>query len=123
MIRRPPRSTRTDTLFPYTTLFRSRPAPQPLDALLGAHADEHADDAGCHEVDRPAECRGTVHHQPGDRIADHLEGAFVGMLLDPQPDDERQDPGDVHRPDARSEERRVGTERVRPCRYRRWPYQ
>src|SRR3546814_16749272 len=33
MIRRPPRSTRTDTLFPYTTLFRSpavapRPAPK-----------------------------------------------------------------------------------------------
>src|SRR3546814_4033975 len=30
MIRRPPRSTRTDTLFPYTTLFRSslRPAVQ-----------------------------------------------------------------------------------------------
>src|SRR3546814_14207520 len=28
MIRRPPRSTRTDTLFPYTTLFRS-----PLDPL------------------------------------------------------------------------------------------
>src|SRR3546814_10534982 len=27
MIRRPPRSTRTDTLFPYTTLFRS-PLPQ-----------------------------------------------------------------------------------------------
>src|SRR3546814_982540 len=26
MIRRPPRSTRTDTLFPYTTLFRSCPA-------------------------------------------------------------------------------------------------
>src|SRR3546814_3360103 len=33
MIRRPPRSTRTDTLFPYTTLFRSRgggrPVPRP----------------------------------------------------------------------------------------------
>src|SRR3546814_2933703 len=27
MIRRPPRSTRTDTLFPYTTLFRSRGVP------------------------------------------------------------------------------------------------
>src|SRR3546814_8929441 len=26
MIRRPPRSTRTDTLFPYTTLFRSTPS-------------------------------------------------------------------------------------------------
>src|SRR3546814_6394421 len=32
MIRRPPRSTRTDTLFPYTTLFRSRPrCPPPAD--------------------------------------------------------------------------------------------
>src|SRR3546814_10164893 len=30
MIRRPPRSTRTDTLFPYTTLFRSLEAPPPL---------------------------------------------------------------------------------------------
>src|SRR3546814_14138395 len=29
MIRRPPRSTRTDTLFPYTTLFRSPCAGQP----------------------------------------------------------------------------------------------
>src|SRR3546814_5834580 len=29
MIRRPPRSTRTDTLFPYTTLFRSRLAVDP----------------------------------------------------------------------------------------------
>src|SRR3546814_11776050 len=28
MIRRPPRSTRTDTLFPYTTLFRSRSTAQ-----------------------------------------------------------------------------------------------
>src|SRR3546814_10692763 len=27
MIRRPPRSTRTDTLFPYTTLFRSQADP------------------------------------------------------------------------------------------------
>src|SRR3546814_3498949 len=29
MIRRPPRSTRTDTLFPYTTLFRSPQSLQP----------------------------------------------------------------------------------------------
>src|SRR3546814_10240629 len=32
MIRRPPRSTRTDTLFPYTTLFRSVAGLKPLDA-------------------------------------------------------------------------------------------
>src|SRR3546814_2931118 len=31
MIRRPPRSTRTDTLFPYTTLFRSPCKTQPRD--------------------------------------------------------------------------------------------
>src|SRR3546814_2062371 len=30
MIRRPPRSTRTDTLFPYTTLFRSEGGPPAL---------------------------------------------------------------------------------------------
>src|SRR3546814_13935265 len=34
MIRRPPRSTRTDTLFPYTTLFRSRPRLAEARALL-----------------------------------------------------------------------------------------
>src|SRR3546814_14847626 len=38
MIRRPPRSTRTDTLFPYTTLFRSFP-PYPLGQSRGAAAD------------------------------------------------------------------------------------
>src|SRR3546814_14191738 len=32
MIRRPPRSTRTDTLFPYTTLFRSSPGSTPTSA-------------------------------------------------------------------------------------------
>src|SRR3546814_4060992 len=35
MLRRPPRSTRTDTLFPYTTLFRSGPPGHPRDP--GAH--------------------------------------------------------------------------------------
>src|SRR3546814_11197560 len=35
MIRRPPRSTRTDTLFPYTTLFRSY-ANAALAAMIGA---------------------------------------------------------------------------------------
>src|SRR3546814_12907997 len=34
MIRRPPRSTRTDTLFPYTTLFRSVREPQPQERQL-----------------------------------------------------------------------------------------
>src|SRR3546814_11485837 len=38
MIRRPPRSTRTDTLFPYTTLFRSRLRPAPRAAVAVGHA-------------------------------------------------------------------------------------
>src|SRR3546814_12587190 len=37
MIRRPPRSTRTDTLFPYTTLFRSLDAPGVAITLRGEH--------------------------------------------------------------------------------------
>src|SRR3546814_6316386 len=53
MIRRPPRSTRTDTLFPYTTLFRSgrrardhagavpEPARQRRERDRGRHGDEH----------------------------------------------------------------------------------
>src|SRR3546814_17564139 len=36
MIRRPPRSTRTDTLFPYTTLFRSRDQDLEAVAFLAA---------------------------------------------------------------------------------------
>src|SRR3546814_3013856 len=56
MILRPPRATRTDTLFPYTTLFRSGRAPELLfrtdlghaqDARQGRRADDR--------LDRPAQ--------------------------------------------------------------------
>src|SRR3546814_7123505 len=40
MIRRPPRSTRTDTLFPYTTLFRS---PLLTKALANEKSDEYSE--------------------------------------------------------------------------------
>src|SRR3546814_9527355 len=43
MIRRPPRSTRTDTLFPYTTLFRSSAAcPRRAPAAWGASRSRDA---------------------------------------------------------------------------------
>src|SRR3546814_11085266 len=46
MIRRPPRSTRTDTLFPYTTLFRSnlkiRRVGSCFDEISGAVDEEQA---------------------------------------------------------------------------------
>src|SRR3546814_18881349 len=39
MIRRPPRSTRTDTLFPYTTLFRSSEHRDPFAPMLETITD------------------------------------------------------------------------------------
>src|SRR3546814_8968202 len=64
MIRRPPRSIRTDTLFPYTTLFRSADAGRRarfLQHLLVRLAQAHvADGARCdavhHRLDRRAAC-------------------------------------------------------------------
>src|SRR3546814_1311371 len=63
MIRRPPRSTRTDTLFPYTTLFRSRETGPPLRRLPGGR-DSPVDDPGL-DGD-PAEVRCGVDTAPGD---------------------------------------------------------
>src|SRR3546814_9471201 len=53
MIRRPPRSTRTDTLFPYTTLFRSQAAPvrRAIDAA-DDFREEFAEQIGQHDTDR-----------------------------------------------------------------------
>src|SRR3546814_3556300 len=53
MIRRPPRSTRTDTLFPYTTLFRSADAPRPAEdegASGTPQGRQAAPAAGAHEA-------------------------------------------------------------------------
>src|SRR3546814_8362048 len=41
MIRRPPRSTRTDTLFPYTTLFRSPEGREPAGERRPPRAHHH----------------------------------------------------------------------------------
>src|SRR3546814_8783604 len=49
MIRRPPRSTRTDTLFPYTTLFRSTRGPfavLAVSALSPKLDDRHIESQG-----------------------------------------------------------------------------
>src|SRR3546814_19810939 len=51
MIRRPPRSTRTDTLFPYTTLFRSLGAPAGADGA--GDGDFYLDDRVDAGVDDP----------------------------------------------------------------------
>src|SRR3546814_15318959 len=52
MIRRPPRSTRTDTLFPYTTLFRSHELVQRPVHLGGSDRRADGESAATFEGDR-----------------------------------------------------------------------
>src|SRR3546814_3529013 len=66
MIRRPPRSTRTDTLFPYTTLFRSCAWARGIDVLswrsgmsfdpatVAAFVDGELDDFNMRRIEREA---------------------------------------------------------------------
>src|SRR3546814_13552048 len=67
MIRRPPRSTRTDTLFPYTTLFRShRPR---IDVQIGIElANPHA------KSPRLQQGREACRHQTFAKGGDHAAG-------------------------------------------------
>src|SRR3546814_20889966 len=80
MIRRPPRSTRTDTLFPYTTLFRSGQYAGPdrkaaVDPDRRARGSAH-DRADCAEprTDEPADRRagGRSQASGGDRKSTRL---------------------------------------------------
>src|SRR3546814_2484384 len=57
MIRRPPRSTRTDTLFPYTTLFRSLHADRIDDRLAGDALQSRLDHAPFRAVDHHRHAR------------------------------------------------------------------
>src|SRR3546814_5495220 len=78
MIRRPPRSTRTDTLFPYTTLFRSVVGDDELQHLAlgdlggGAAQDaEHLQRAGLdHQLERAGEQEVADQHR-GLRSEEH----------------------------------------------------
>src|SRR3546814_2313766 len=79
MIRRPPRSTRTDTLFPYTTLFRSLVhlalVDQPVDrrcpiGRVGGQA-HRADDLVALSAPRSAVWERPDHRPLPVRVADH----------------------------------------------------
>src|SRR3546814_20865806 len=108
MLRRPPRSTRTDTLFPYTTLFRSVSAISNAqraeelglspNAIVLSCKVSHVQDLITVYQDLSARCDYPVHLG--------LTEAGMGSK------------GIV----ARSEERRVGKECVSTCRSRWAPY-
>src|SRR3546814_883823 len=61
MIRRPPRSTRTDTLFPYTTLFRSLQLAHRLGVTAG-HVERPAQAVGDEAILGPQ--LGRAPHEP-----------------------------------------------------------
>src|SRR3546814_2580514 len=95
MLRRPPRSTRTDTLFPYTTLFRagrgrvprsSGPPRADIDGLAAlARADAQKDDA--------------------DEITEIVPAAVIGHRVDRDVGHEQAEhPGDGEDEAVRSEE-------------------
>src|SRR3546814_13146734 len=124
MIRRPPISTRNDTLFPYTTLFRSG------DVNRTINPDAVVLDADLHGV---LHMRGTtaVFLRLGGagltearldvitHLVRHVLGQRTGLLQQDSPN------GVGHLlkvPQERSEERRVGKECVSTCRSRGSPY-
>src|SRR3546814_14904080 len=76
MIRRPPRSTRTDTLFPYTTLFRSDHGDQPQQPPGRAVRDEEREEmqAVAPETDDQDDREAQDRKKTGDReVARHGE--------------------------------------------------
>src|SRR3546814_10322344 len=84
MIRRPPRSTRTDTLFPYTTLFRSEEAREAVEPSASAGDERSAED----EQQVPDDAA-------GERSAHDLREAVVDR-------DERDDRSEEHTSELQS---------------------
>src|SRR3546814_13011642 len=100
MIRRPPRSTRTDTLFPYTTLFRSE-----RDRELVFHRDCHGksrNSGSCFKAAGTLEGLQDLSRQGPVKVGPAMPAAAHQVKF--------------ARP--RSEERRVGKEGVSTCRSR-----
>src|SRR3546814_6297052 len=72
MIRRPPRSTRTDTLFPYTPLFRSLTATEGRQLPKGfLGASRAAVDRLARGIDRSADLGAQRRHGNRDRSEEH----------------------------------------------------
>src|SRR3546814_16658614 len=98
MIRRPPRSTRTDTLFPYTTLFRSK--------RISWEDRQMADEARINAV-----------------VSDIVDGVRAALFKhDVTFEEYRVALAFLLDAFERSEERRVGKECVSTCRSRWSPY-
>src|SRR3546814_8238861 len=100
MIRRPPRSTRTDALFPYTTLFRSaeggaeRIPLQRAESLIDRHARPLGELGRALRTDEPS-IGIDGNRVPGLSAQQHIEGDAQGPgLRVPERGVERADRGD-----------------------------
>src|SRR3546814_19134223 len=135
MIRRPPRSTRTDTLFPYTTLCRSVPFERVAAAArhhefvaalvqLGPDIFHHVRTRGVRAARLPHVHEALAHRAIGEDIdveRGHFRAQdriveFAMVVLAERFCEERADA------DHRSAARRVGKECVSRCRSRWSPY-
>src|SRR3546814_12551135 len=124
MIRRQPRSTRTDTLFPYTTLFRSvhvilpigRPGAVAMAAQVGRDDMIAVRQSFGDPVPASAMVATAVDEQQRRR---RLVPPIDIMQLQPLRDEAVRNRAACH---IRSEERRVGKECVSTCRSRWSPY-
>src|SRR3546814_12575893 len=114
MIRRPPRSTRTDTLFPYTTLFRSPRFAHLARPCADRGARRHHRTQRLHQCDEQDEAR----RRAGRSVLGLVDVADRGQTRRHQ--DPSADPARTG--GSRSEERRVGKECVSTCRSRWSPY-
>src|SRR3546814_18362355 len=124
MVRRPPRPTRTDTRFPYTTLFRSsETVPQATERFppdAGFPAQGFTSWPSCGAERGFAQCLSKIADRPPQPflqghgrlpVQDALRLADIGPAAPRIVWRTRQEL-------TRSEERRVGKERVSPCRSR-----
>src|SRR3546814_15666384 len=127
MIRRPPRSTRTDTLFPYTTLFRSPPWNHRSARLAAAKRSRHQEIFVLSGADRTPAVLRVAPVDPVQQIAQlgQRQGDLVAAPGGPDEPAPLQALGVERHADPvmpRSEERRVGKECVRKGRTRWAPY-
>src|SRR3546814_18023210 len=124
MIRRPPISTRTDTLVPYTTLFRSDDGAAQSQAVVGARFIDAVGEAELGEGGKE-QIAGMI---PGEGPARAVGAHPAGRQADTRDPAERiAEMRDRRVPPAgrlrtRSEARRVGKECVGTCRSRWSPY-
>src|SRR3546814_15102729 len=113
MIRRPPRTTRTDTLVPYTTLFRSQRRRGAGEVKPQGHRGREDRHEGEHLAGRLAVVQDDAAGCDRARYEQRRGGGPVAVRL--------REPGGKQPLFGRSEERRVGKECVRTCRSRGSP--